>query len=48
MMEVGKRYGVTLDAIAVSRKIQDSMPIWYHKFSNGDQWLFSSPSYVVK
>jgi ribonuclease HI len=48
MMEVGKRYGVTLDAMAVSRKIQDSMPIWYHKFSNGDRWLFNSPSYVIK
>ncbi|KAJ7613859.1 hypothetical protein DFH06DRAFT_925429, partial [Mycena polygramma] len=48
MMAVGKKYGVTLDAMAVSRKIQDRMPIWYHKFSNGDRRLFNSPPHVVK
>ena len=30
MMAVGKQYGVTLDAMAISREIQDSMPIFYH------------------
>ncbi|KAJ6539316.1 hypothetical protein B0H19DRAFT_961618, partial [Mycena capillaripes] len=48
MMAVGRKYGVTMDAIAVSRKLQDSMPIWYHKFSDGDRNLFSSRSPVVK
>ncbi|KAJ7655667.1 hypothetical protein DFH06DRAFT_992441, partial [Mycena polygramma] len=30
MMKVGRDYGITMEAIAVSRELQDSMPIWYH------------------
>ncbi|KAJ7203404.1 hypothetical protein C8J57DRAFT_1047008, partial [Mycena rebaudengoi] len=30
MMKVGRKYGLQMDAIAVSREIQKSMPIWYH------------------
>ncbi|KAJ6527531.1 hypothetical protein B0H19DRAFT_969904, partial [Mycena capillaripes] len=48
MMAVGRKYGVTMEAMAVSRKLQDSMPIWYHKFSGGDRTLFNTKPYVVK
>jgi hypothetical protein len=33
MMKVGRKYGVTMDAMAMSRKLQDKMPIWYYRFS---------------
>ncbi|KAJ7668711.1 hypothetical protein DFH06DRAFT_982898, partial [Mycena polygramma] len=48
MMAVGQKYGITMDAMAVSRKLQDSMPIWYHKFSGGDRTLFNASRHVVK
>jgi hypothetical protein len=48
MMKVGRDYDVTMDAIAVSRKLQDSMPIWYHRFLGGDRRLFNVSTEVVK
>ncbi|KAJ7671503.1 hypothetical protein DFH06DRAFT_980205 [Mycena polygramma] len=47
MMKVGRDYGITMEAIAVSRELQDSMPIWHHKFSDGTRWLFNWPREVV-
>ncbi|KAJ7276720.1 hypothetical protein C8J57DRAFT_1061546, partial [Mycena rebaudengoi] len=37
-----------MDVIAVSRKIQREMPIWYHRMSNGDRNLFNKSQRVVK
>lgn len=37
-----------MNAIAVSRKLQDSMPIWYHRFSSGDRRFFNASTKVVK
>ncbi|KAJ7037136.1 hypothetical protein C8F04DRAFT_953119, partial [Mycena alexandri] len=48
MMSVGRKYGVTMDAIAVSRENQGNMVIWYHRFSNGTKTLFNSAREVVK
>ncbi|KAJ7643167.1 hypothetical protein DFH06DRAFT_999398, partial [Mycena polygramma] len=48
MMRTGKKYGVTMDAIAVSRKLQGDMPIWYHRFSGGDKTMFNANRTVVK
>ncbi|KAJ7027442.1 hypothetical protein C8F04DRAFT_965206, partial [Mycena alexandri] len=47
IISVGKKYGVTIDNIAVSRKNQGDMPIWYHRFSDGHRPLFNSPRAVV-
>jgi hypothetical protein len=33
---------------AVSRQLQDSMPIWYHRFSSGDRRFFNASTNVVK
>jgi hypothetical protein len=48
MMKVGRKYGVRMDAMAVSRKLQDDMPIWYHRFSGGDRRFFNAENHVVK
>jgi hypothetical protein len=48
MMKIGRDYGVTMDAMAVSRKPQDSMPIWYHQVSGGDRRLFNMSAEMVK
>ncbi|KAK7015250.1 hypothetical protein R3P38DRAFT_2543738, partial [Favolaschia claudopus] len=47
-MAVGRKYGVAAEAIAMDRNILDRMPIWYHKFSEGDRRLFNSPAHVIK
>ncbi|KAK7029102.1 hypothetical protein R3P38DRAFT_2407535, partial [Favolaschia claudopus] len=47
MMAVGRKYGVRAEAIAIDREILDTMPIWHHKFSDGDRRLFNSPENVV-
>ncbi|KAJ6561751.1 hypothetical protein B0H19DRAFT_942962, partial [Mycena capillaripes] len=48
MMKTGRKYGVTADAIAVSRKLQGDMPVWYHRFSGGDRKLFNAKKETVK
>ncbi|KAJ7107530.1 hypothetical protein C8R44DRAFT_595815, partial [Mycena epipterygia] len=48
MMRVGRKYGITMDAVAVSRELQEEMPIWYHRFSCGDKTLFNANRHVVK
>ncbi|KAJ7235370.1 hypothetical protein C8J57DRAFT_990779, partial [Mycena rebaudengoi] len=48
MMKVGRDYGVTMEAMAVSHKLQDDMPIWYHRFSSGTPNLFNANVHVVK
>jgi hypothetical protein len=49
MMKVGRKYGVTMDAIAVSRELQGDMPVWYHRFSDGDRKvLFNRKSEAIK
>jgi ribonuclease HI len=47
MMKTGLKYGITMDAMAVSRKLQDDMPIWYHRFSGGDRSLFNAKPHIV-
>jgi hypothetical protein len=48
MMKAGRTYGVTMDAIAVSRELMDDMPIWYHRFSGGDKTLFNANKHTVR
>ncbi|KAJ7019315.1 hypothetical protein C8F04DRAFT_975830, partial [Mycena alexandri] len=48
MMAVGRKYNVSMQAMAVSREIQDDMVIWYHTFSDGDRNLFNANVHVVK
>ncbi|KAJ7016462.1 hypothetical protein C8F04DRAFT_896092, partial [Mycena alexandri] len=48
MMAVGRKYNVAMEAIAVSREIQDEMIIWYHRFSEGSRTLFNANVHVVK
>ncbi|KAJ7034883.1 hypothetical protein C8F04DRAFT_876726, partial [Mycena alexandri] len=48
MTEVGRKYNVTIEALAVSREIQDEMPIWYHRFSSGNRTLFNTNVHVVQ
>ncbi|KAJ7248903.1 hypothetical protein B0H12DRAFT_1301687 [Mycena haematopus] len=48
MMQVGRKYGVKMEVLAVSRELQDDMPVWYHRFSGGDKTLFNAPRPVVK
>ncbi|KAJ7260282.1 hypothetical protein C8J57DRAFT_954031, partial [Mycena rebaudengoi] len=48
MMKVGRDYGVTMEAMAMSHKLQDDMPIWYHRFSGGTPNLFNANVHVVK
>ncbi|KAJ6541344.1 hypothetical protein B0H19DRAFT_958570, partial [Mycena capillaripes] len=46
MMKIGRKYGITADAIAVSRKLQGDMLVWYHRFSGGDKRLFNAKEVV--
>ncbi|KAJ6592573.1 hypothetical protein B0H19DRAFT_851126, partial [Mycena capillaripes] len=48
MMKTGRKYGVTADAITVSRKLQGDMPVWYHRFSGGNKWLFNAKKETAK
>ncbi|KAJ7689919.1 hypothetical protein B0H17DRAFT_890138, partial [Mycena rosella] len=48
MMKVGRKYGLEMDAIAVSREIQGAMSIWYHRKSYGTRSLYNQGIEVVK
>ncbi|KAJ7260239.1 hypothetical protein C8J57DRAFT_984574, partial [Mycena rebaudengoi] len=47
MFNIGKLYGLSQDAMAVSREIQRDMPIWYHAHSNGSRGIFNRSEKVV-
>ncbi|KAJ7032530.1 hypothetical protein C8F04DRAFT_946534, partial [Mycena alexandri] len=48
IIKVGKTYGLDMDALAVSREIQNSMPIWYHRKSYADRSLYNQDIEVIK
>ncbi|KAJ7026423.1 hypothetical protein C8F04DRAFT_966374 [Mycena alexandri] len=46
MMKIGDKYDLRLDGLAISRKIQRDMPIWYHNKMNATRALFNLGSEV--
>lgn len=48
MMKVGRKYGMDMDAMAVSKEIQGSMPIWYHRKSYAERSVYNSNVKIVK
>ncbi|KAJ7244523.1 hypothetical protein C8J57DRAFT_1083029 [Mycena rebaudengoi] len=47
MFNVGEMYGISQDAIAISREIQRNMPIWYHAHSNGSRGIFNRSEGII-
>ncbi|KAJ7141887.1 hypothetical protein C8R43DRAFT_892320 [Mycena crocata] len=47
MVKIGKTYGIDMDAMAVSREIQGSMPVWYHRKSYASKSLYNQGVEVV-
>ncbi|KAJ7083266.1 hypothetical protein C8R43DRAFT_965383 [Mycena crocata] len=47
MLKIGKTYGLDMEAIAVSREIQNEMPIWYHRKSFAERSLYNHGVEVV-
>ncbi|KAJ6554793.1 hypothetical protein B0H19DRAFT_948378, partial [Mycena capillaripes] len=41
MVQVGNKYNVQMEALAISRKAQREAIIWYHKKSNGTKSMFN-------
>jgi hypothetical protein len=48
MMKMGRKYGLEMDAVAVSREIQGAMPIWYHRKSYANRHLYNQGVEVVE
>ncbi|KAJ6539601.1 hypothetical protein B0H19DRAFT_869037, partial [Mycena capillaripes] len=48
MIKVGRKYGLEMDAMAVSREIQNAMPIWYHRKSYADRSVYNQDVEVVQ
>ncbi|KAJ6569129.1 hypothetical protein B0H19DRAFT_937847, partial [Mycena capillaripes] len=48
MIKVGRKYGLEMDAIGVSREIQGTMPIWYHRKSYADRIVYNQDVEVIE
>jgi ribonuclease HI len=48
MLDVGAKYGVRIETIAVSREAQRDMPIWHHKFAHPpNNYFYNAPKHAV-
>jgi hypothetical protein len=47
MLNAGQKQGLEMDAIAVSREIQEAMPVWYHRKSYTDRSVYKNKVEVV-
>ncbi|KAJ7200070.1 hypothetical protein B0H12DRAFT_986191, partial [Mycena haematopus] len=48
MIKVGRTHGVDINAIAVSREIQEGMTIWYHRKSYANRSVYNTNVHVVE
>ncbi|KAJ7038502.1 hypothetical protein C8F04DRAFT_951061 [Mycena alexandri] len=48
IIKVSKTYGLDMDGRAISREIQNSMPVWYHRKSYANRSLYNQDVEVVK
>ncbi|KAJ7604661.1 hypothetical protein DFH06DRAFT_916924, partial [Mycena polygramma] len=47
IIKVGRKYGLEMDAMAVSREVQGAMPVWYHRKGYADKSVYNEDVEVV-